>query len=140
MYTATTQVRVRYGETDQMGYLYYGFYAWYYEVGRVEAIRELGIEYKKMEEEGIILPVVQLTSKYIRPAKYDDLLVVKTTIPALPKAGLIQFECEIEDEEGTLLNIGKVSLVFVDKATRKKTTPPAYFIEKLRPYFETAPA
>jgi acyl-CoA thioester hydrolase len=78
MYSAETKIRVRYGETDQMGYLYYGYYALYYEVGRAEAIRELGFTYKQMEDMGIMMPVAELNAKYYRPAKYDDLITVKT--------------------------------------------------------------
>jgi len=136
MYSASTSIRVRYGETDQMGYLYYGFYAWYYEVGRVEAIRELGLSYKEMEEEGIIMPVVALKSKYIRPARYDDLLIVKTSINSMPKGGFVNFDCEIEDEEGTLLNTAQVTLVFLEKSERKRISAPDYFIEKIKPFFE----
>ena len=83
MYTATTQIRVRYGETDQMGYLYYGFYALYYEVGRAEAIRELGFTYRQLEEMGVMMPVAELNAQYFRPALYDDLITVKTCLQAL---------------------------------------------------------
>ncbi len=84
MYESTTQVRVRYGETDQMGYLYYGYYALYYEVGRAEAIRQLGFTYKELEDMGIVMPVAELNAKYLRPALYDNLITVKTILKELP--------------------------------------------------------
>src|ERR1041384_2936714 len=100
MFTATIQIRVRYGETDQMGYMYYGNYALYYEVGRVEALRTLGVSYKEMEEQGIMLPVAELHTKYLRPALYDDLVTVKTTLKELPAHHKIQFHSELYNEKG----------------------------------------
>ena len=90
MFISTTQIRVRYAETDKMGYVYYGNYAQYFEVGRVEGLRDLGLSYKKMEDEGILLPVVEFQIKYLKPAYYDDLLTIKTTI-TLVKGALIFF-------------------------------------------------
>ncbi len=75
-----TKLRVRYGETDQMGYVYYGNYAEYFEVGRVEWLRNLGISYKSLEESKIMLPVLHLNINYLKPAKYDDLLTIITTL------------------------------------------------------------
>ncbi len=136
MYESTTEIRVRYGETDQMGYVYYGFYAWYYEVGRVEALRQLGLTYKSMEEDGVLLPVVSMRARYLRPARYDDLLTVRTTIPRLPQNSFITFHSEITNQDGELVNAGDVRLVFVDKTYRKKCAPPDVLIDKLSPYFE----
>ena len=82
----TTEIRVRYGETDQMGYCYYGNYAQYFEVGRVEALRSLGMSYKALEEQGVMLPVSEFSVKYLSPAFYDDLLTVKTEITAIKGA------------------------------------------------------
>jgi len=85
MYAHEIQLRVRYGETDQMGYLYYGRYAEYYEVGRVELIRSLGLTYKDLEEQhGIWLPVASLDMRFVRPAYYDDLLTVRSELRKLP--------------------------------------------------------
>src|SRR5690242_2231348 len=103
MYTSTTQVRVRYGETDQMGYLYYGYYALYYEVGRAEAIRQLGFTYRQLEEMGIMMPVVELKAQYFRPALYDDLITVTTILKELPQEAKIQFHSELYNEQGQLL-------------------------------------
>ena len=88
------KLRVRYSETDQMGYVYYGNYAQYFEVARVEALRSLGITYKELEEEGILLPVLEFTIRYIKPAYYDDQLTIKVRIPVLPKARIF-FEYEL---------------------------------------------
>lgn len=136
MFLSTTNIRVRYGETDQMGYLYYGFYAWYYEVGRVEALRELGIVYKDLEQQGCLMVVGKMESKYIRPAQYDDNLTVKTSIESLPKMSMILFKTEIENEQGELLNIGQVRIVCVNAETRQKMPIPEQIIETLKPYFE----
>src|ERR1700754_2764458 len=114
MYTATTQIRVRYGETDQMGYLYYGNYALYYEVGRAEAIRQLGFTYRQLEEMGVMMPVVELRSQYLRPALYDDLITVKTILKELDGGSKIEFHVELFNEQEQLLNKGVVSLVFYD--------------------------
>src|ERR1700761_2513306 len=98
MYESTTQVRVRYAETDQMNVVYYGNYAQYFEVGRVEAIRQLGFSYKDLEATGIIMPVVEFTAKYLRPARYDDLLTIRTTIQDWPAGHRIAFHQEVYNE------------------------------------------
>ena len=118
MLSHTETIRVRYGETDQMGYVYYGNYALYYEVGRVELLRKLGISYKDLEQQGIGLPVLSLDIKYIKPARYDDLLTIKTSVLELP-ASRITFYYECKNQTGMLLNTGKVSLVFTDIKTGK---------------------
>ena len=136
MYTATTQIRVRYGETDQMGYLYYGFYALYYEQGRAEAIRQLGFTYKELEQQGIMMPVVEMNAKYYRPALYDDLVTVKTSVKELNDGSpQIQFHSALYNEAGKLLNEGVVTLVFFDPATKRKVNLPEVLAEKLRPFF-----
>ena len=136
MYSAETKIRVRYGETDQMGYLYYGYYALYYEVGRAEAIRELGFTYKQMEDMGIMMPVAELNAKYYRPAKYDDLITVKTILKELPDGPKISFHSELYNEGNELLNVGITTLVFYDPANKTKTTMPQALVEKLKIYFE----
>ncbi|SDK27738.1 acyl-CoA thioester hydrolase [Catalinimonas alkaloidigena] len=134
MYTHETQIRVRYAETDQMAYVYYGNYAMYYEVARVEALRALGQSYKVMEDEGVMLPVLEYYTKYIRPARYDDLLTIKLSIRTLPGVR-ITFHYEIFNEEGTLLNLGETTLVFVNKVTQKPCPPPPAMLEALQPFF-----
>ncbi|ATL47980.1 thioesterase [Chitinophaga caeni] len=136
MFTSTTRIRVRYGETDQMGYLYYGNYGLYYEVGRAEAIRELGFTYRELEEQGVIMPVAELNVKYLRPAFYDDLITVKTILKELPSASKIQFHSELYNEKDELLNVGVTTLVFVDATTKKKVGLPPALNERLLPYFK----
>ena len=134
MIKTETTLRVRYGETDRMGFAYYGNYAQYYEVGRVEALRKLGWNYKEMEDSGILLPVYTFGIKYLKPAFYDDLLSVKTMIKELPKAR-IRFDYEMYNEKGEKLNEGETTLVFVDAKTKRPCGAPAKFCEALAPYF-----
>ena len=135
MYEFNTQVRVRYAEVDPMNVVYYGNYAQYFEVGRVESLRNLGISYKGIEDMGIMLPVVELNIKYLRPAKYDDLLTIKSQIKELPTEHKIIFDQEIYNEEGKLLTIGKVKLYFMDSKLGKRASMPASMLEKLSTYF-----
>jgi len=112
------RIRVRYGETDQMGYVYYGNYALYYEVGRVELLRSLGVAYSDLEKQGIGLPVLSFDIKYFKPAKYDDLITVKTSITEKPTSR-ITFHYECYNESHVMLNAGKITLVFVSIETGK---------------------
>ncbi|MBN1413993.1 MAG: acyl-CoA thioesterase [Bacteroidales bacterium] len=125
---------MRYGETDRMGYLYYGHYAEYFEVGRTEMLRSLGLTYKSMEDEGIILPVRSLSINFRNPAQYDDLLTVKTCLRSFPEVKL-DFSYEIFDEKGLLLCTGSTILVFIDGVTKKVRKAPEYFKETVRKYF-----
>src|SRR5688572_29427719 len=118
MYVSETTIRVRYGETDQMGYVYYGNYAMYYEVGRVESLRQLGLTYKSLEEMGIMMPVLENHSRYKMPARYDELLTVRTTIKEMPGTR-ITFFYEICNEEKGLVNEGETQLVFIDMKTNR---------------------
>jgi acyl-CoA thioester hydrolase len=138
MYISEIQLRVRYAETDQMNVVYYGNYAQYFEVGRVEAIRQLGLSYKDIEAGGIIMPVVEFTAKYLRPARYDDLLTVKTTLKEWPVDHRVVFHQEVYNQEGKLLTTGKVSLYFVKKDKMEKTNMPPDLATRLRPYFPTS--
>lgn len=136
MFTAESQLRVRYAETDQMGYVYYGNYATYYEISRTEAIRALGLSYKTLEEEmGVMMPVLENYSKYIQPARYDDQLRVVVKIPEIPTAR-ITFTYEIYNEDNTLLHTGKTILVFVNKESGRPCRIPERMMELLAPYFE----
>ncbi len=118
-----TKIRVRYGETDQMGYVYYGNYAQYFEVARVEWLRKLGISYKSLEESGIMLPVLKLEVNYHKPAKYDDLLTIKTTVNKKPLVK-IEFDFEIFNAQNELLTTGFTSLVFINMKRNKPTKAP----------------
>ena len=135
MYTHETTVRVRYAETDQMNVVYHGNYAQYFEVGRVEAIRALGLSYKALEKMGIIMPVIEWSAKFLRPAHYDDLLTIRTTLKDWPKDHRIEFLQEVFNEKGKLLTSGKVHLYFLLSANMEKTPMPPEMAEKLRPYF-----
>lgn len=130
MYSHRTQLRVRYADTDQMGYVYYGKYPEYFEVGRVELIRSLGLSYKSMEQQGIMLPVVHLEIDYKRPAHYDELLTVITTVPEVPRSSLLT-TYEVLKEDGSLCVIGRVKLAFIDMERMKPVRAPDYLLEAL---------
>ena len=134
MYVSETSVRVRYGETDQMGYVYYGNYAMYYEVARVESLRQLGLTYKSLEEKGVMMPVLENHSKFIAPARYDDLLRIVTTLREKPGVR-IRFEYEIFNEGNQLLHKGETLLVFLDMKTNKPCRPPREMEAVLEPFF-----
>lgn len=135
MYSSETTVRVRYSETDQMKFVYYGNYAAYYEVGRVEILRKLGMSYKSLEESGIMMPVLETHSFYHLPAKYDDLLTIKITIPKLPLVK-IEFTYEIFQEDETKIHTGSTTLAFVDMKTGKPRRAPEEMIKILAPFYE----
>jgi len=134
MYCFETQLRARYGETDQMGYVYYGNYPAYYEVVRNESMRGLGMSYSEMEKRGVMLPVREMHIEYKKPARYDELLTIKMRLTEMPVTKLLH-SYEIYNEQGELLNKGTTVLVFVDAVTMKPCRCPEYFAEMLRPYF-----
>ena len=135
MYITETKIRIHYALTDQMGVVYHGHYAQFYEIGRGEAIREIGFTYKDIEAMGIIMPVVDIHSRFLRPAKYDDLITVKTTLRELPIHHKIVFHSEIFNENGELLNIGDVTLYFMEAKEMKRCEIPAALKLKLEKYF-----
>ncbi|MDH5609553.1 MAG: acyl-CoA thioesterase [Cyclobacteriaceae bacterium] len=135
MYHHQVDIRVRYADTDQMGYVYYGNYAAYFEVARVESFRQLGFSYKKLEEAGVMMPVLELKTKYLLPALYDDLLTIKVTIREFPKVK-IRYEYEVMNEAGQLLTTGETTLAFIHKETRKPVRMPENMANLLSPYFE----
>lgn len=136
MFTHSWKSRVKYGQTDQMGYLYYGNYPLFYEEGRTEAIRSLGLSYKSLEESGIIMPVKKMEMEYIRPALYDDLLTINSQIKAwTPEDKEVIFHTEIFNEQKKLINKGMVQLVFYDPALRKTIPTPLKLSNLLKPYF-----
>jgi acyl-CoA thioester hydrolase len=128
------QVRVRYAETDRMGYVYYGNYATYYEVARVETLRHIGSSYKSLEDTGIMLPVLEYKSKFIKPAKYDDLLTIKTYIKNIPGVRIV-FEYEVFNEEKILLSTAETTLVFVNSQTSRPCPAPDHLLELMGGYF-----
>ncbi|OWP84247.1 thioesterase [Flavobacterium davisii] len=125
------QVRVRYAETDQMGVVYHGNYAQYFEMGRVEWLRSLGVSYKWMEETGVMLPLVSLSMNYKKPARYDDLLTIRTIFKSQTSVKL-EFDYEIYNESEELLTTANTILVFVDAKSGKPITPPEYLEELLK--------
>lgn len=136
MFEHTTYIRVRYGETDQMGYVYYGNYSLYYEQGRTEAIKSLGISYKKLEASGIMMPVAEMKVRYKGPANYDELLKVVSYVLEMPSRSMT-FHTKIFNEEGRLINEGETKLMFVHAATRKPCSATNELIEALLPHFNT---
>ena len=122
MITSEYQIRVRYAETDQMGYVYYGNYSTYLEVARVELFRNFGVSYKEMESEGIMMPVLEQNIKYIKPAKYDDLITIKTRIENKPGIRIL-FHYEVFNDKDTLLTIASTTLVFVNMESGKPCLP-----------------
>jgi len=135
LYQSEINIRVRYAETDQMGFCYYGNYAQYFEVARVEMLRSLGISYKMLEDQGILLPVTDFSIKYIKPAYYDQNLTIKTFMRILPNVR-IAFDYETFNESGELLNEARTELVFLKKETMRPSRAPDELIRKLKPYFD----
>lgn len=135
MFVTETQVRVRYAETDQMGVVYHSNYFPYFEAARAESIRELGFTYADMEKIGVIMPVVDVHCRYLRPARYDDLLTIKTTLKELPVHHKIEFHHEVLNEAGELLVVGKVILYFMESGSMKRTAMPEILLKKLQPHF-----
>lgn len=135
MFITQSKVRVRYAETDQMGVVYHSHYFQYFEVARAEAIRELGFTYADMEKTGVIMPVIEVQCRYLRPALYDDLLTVKVILKELPLHHKIEFHQEVYNEKAELLVTGKVVLYFMEAKSMKRTTMPEKLQEKLQPFF-----
>jgi acyl-CoA thioester hydrolase len=135
MFENSTKIRVRYGETDQMGYMYYGNYAQFYEVGRVEMLRSLGLTYSGMEESGIKMPVLELQCKYLRPALYDEEITVNVIMDKMPGIR-IHFRYELFNEKNELINTGETLLVFVNMTTNRPCLPSQEFLDKLKPFFQ----
>lgn len=135
MFIFETNVRVRYAETDQMGYAYYGNYAAYYEVARTEMFRSLGTSYKHLEESGIMMPVLEMHCKYHKPAKYDDVITIRICIPEKPLVR-IRFTYELFNQAGDLINTGETQLAFVDIKRNRPCKAPEDFTARLAGYFD----
>lgn len=131
----SSKIRVRYSETDQMGYCYYGNYAAYFEVGRVEALRSVGMSYKNLEDQGILLPVSEFSVKYLFPSFYDDELLINTSITEISGAR-IHFTYEIFNEKNVLICQAKTILVFLDKKTMRPIQAPASFLKLIENYLQ----
>jgi acyl-CoA thioester hydrolase len=135
MFQNATKLRVRYGETDQMGYMYYGNYAEFFEVGRVEMLRSLGLTYSGMEASGIMMPVLELKCKYLKPARYDEEITINVIMDKMPGVK-IHFRYELFNEKQELIHIGETLLAFINMKTTAPACPLPDFIEKLKPFFE----
>jgi acyl-CoA thioester hydrolase len=132
----TTKLRVRYGETDQMGYMYYGNYAEFFEVGRVEMLRSLGMTYSAMEAEGIMMPVLELKCKYLKPARYDEEISIKVFMDKMPGVK-IHFRYELYNEQDELINhVAETLLAFINMKTNRPCLPSPEFIDKMKPFFQ----
>ena len=135
MFVSETKIRVRYAETDQMGVVYHSNYFPYFESARAESIRQLGFTYADMEKMGVIMPVVDVHCRYLRPALYDDLLTIKTMLKELPVHHKIEFHHEVFNEQEELLAVGKIILYFMEAKTMKKAVMPQNLVKQLQPYF-----
>ena len=136
MFTSETKVRVRYVETDPMGVVYHSNFFPYFEVGRVESIRQLGLTYADMEKMGVIMPVVDVHARYLRPALYDDLLTIKTFLKEMPLHHKIEFHHEVYNEKEELLCVARIILYFMEKEGMKRTAMPEALKKTLERYFQ----
>jgi len=134
MIVSETKIRVYYEDTDQMGVVYYGNYARYYEIGRTEMIRDLGFTYKQMEEMNIMLPARSLKISYLKPAYYDDLLTIRTIVDTIPKVKF-PIKTEIYNKKGELINSGEVVLAFFNSVTNKPCAAPKFFTDEMTRIF-----
>ena len=134
MFIAESKWRVQYYETDQMGVVHHSNYIRYYESGRTEAIRQLGLSYKALEESGTFMPIIDVHSHYIRPARYDETITIRTIIKEMPSARII-FYYEIYNEEGTLINEGSTTLAFTDALTGRPKRAAKLLTDNLSGYF-----
>lgn len=134
MLESTTQIRVRYVETDRMGVLYHGHYATFYEVGRTDLLRGLGITYRELEDAGVLMPVTDLSMKFLAPAHYDELITVKSRVLSIPGVRMI-VQAEMENEAGKIINRAEVKLTFLAKGTGQILSAPANLLERLQPHF-----
>lgn len=133
MFEHEINIRVRYAETDQMGYVYHGEYATYFEVARVETLRQLGLVYKELEQKGTLLPVVELNIKYLKPGLYDDEITIRTTINEMPTS-LLKFVYEAQNAKGEILAKATTSLAFISKESGRPTRPPAELTSALQSF------
>ncbi|MCU0440966.1 MAG: acyl-CoA thioesterase [Bacteroidia bacterium] len=135
MMVTETRIRVRYGETDQMGVVYHGNYALYFEEARTDALRQIGVSYKNLEKAGVMMPVVQLVMNYKKPATYDELLTIRTSLKTLPTVKIV-LDYEVFNEVGEFLSSGSSTLVFVDMKTQRPVKCPAELYEKFSTFFK----
>lgn len=135
MFVHSTKIRVRYADTDQMGYMYYGNYAEFFEVGRVEMLRSLGLTYKAMESSGIIMPVTEMKCKYIKPALYDEEITVRVIVDTMPSVRIV-FRYELFNEKQELIHLGETTLVFINQEKNRPCLPSEEFLNKIQVHFK----
>lgn len=131
MKKSSTKTRIRYSETDQMGVVYHGNYAQFFELGRTEWLRKLGVTYKDMEMNGIMLPVISLNCKFIKSALYDDVLTITTFLKKKPMVK-IEFDYEVKNQNEELICTGNTVLAFMNSKTIKPTACPDYLLKALK--------
>lgn len=134
MFTEEVKIHVRYAETDQMGYVYYGNYAIYFEVARVEAMRAIGFSYKEMEDRGIMMPVLELKNEFKSPGRYDEELTIKISVPEMPTLR-IKFVYDVRGEDGRQVCLGETTLVWVKKDSSRPVRMPEELVKLLEPHF-----
>ncbi len=136
-YIGDVKIRVRYAETDRMGYVYYGNYPTYYEVARTEVLRQMGLTYKQLEDDGYLLPIAKMTVEYIKPALYDDLLTIKVFVDYTKVR--LEFVYEVYNQKNELINKGYTLLIFTSAKTRRPTFAPQYFLDLMEQYKQKVP-
>ncbi|HBS86167.1 MAG: thioesterase [Bacteroidetes bacterium GWF2_38_335] len=134
MFSHEIQLRIRYEHTDRMGYCYYGNYPSFYEAGRTEMMRDLGMSYRDLEDSGILMPVINMNIEYHSPAFYDDLITVRTILKKLPSSRIF-FDYEIYNQQGKLINSATTTLVFLNAQTNKPQRVPEFFLNKIAEKF-----
>lgn len=139
MYSHSTNIRIHYALTDQMGVVYHGHYAQFFEIARTESIRNLGFSYKSMEEMGIVLPVVDMHTRFLRPVRYDEMITVTVSLREMPVHHKILFHGEIHNEAGEICTTGTVTLYFMEMKGMKRTTLPEEMRKALLPFFPATP-
>jgi len=135
MITSENSIQIRYDEVDKMGYVYHGNYAKYYHISRTELMRNIGFSDKELESHNVILPIIELNVKYLKPVYYDDVITIKTYLRQLPDSRMT-FEHEVRNVVGELINTASSTVVFVDNVTRRPMRAPDFFVDKLKTYFE----
>ncbi len=135
MITSENVIQVRYDEVDKMGYVYHGNYARYYHISRTELLRKVGISDRELESQNIILPVIEMNIRYLKPVYYDDFITIKTKLLELPETRM-KFQHEVINQHNELLNIANSTLVFVDSNTRKPMIVPEIILNKLELYLK----
>lgn len=135
MFVSETKLRVRYGETDQMGVVYNGNYSMYFEIGRTEALRQLNLTYHTIEQKGVMMPVHSMSMVFKRPAFYDDELTIKSFFKSLPETRAV-IHYEIRNSANELICEGETTLVFVDQKSKRPMRCPEFILDVFRPFFE----